>query len=83
MSWSDNNAAAAESTTTHLGLTLQPYPLHATTEHVPQLLTALASNVTRLLQLFSAWDLDGDGAIGPREFERACMSLRIRGKHVG
>ena len=50
---------------------------------MPQLLTALASNVTRLLQLFSAWDLDGDGAIGPREFERACMSLRIRGKHVG
>ena len=43
------------------------------------LLAQLSSNTTRLLQLFKAWDLDGNGSIGPDELERACMALRVPG----
>ena len=43
------------------------------------LLAQLSANTTRLLQLFKAWDLDGNGSIGPDELERACMALRVPG----
>ena len=33
--------------------------------------------MTRLLQLFAVWDTDGDGTIGPREFERALIALGL------
>ena len=49
-------------------------------EHVElptALVDAVSSNMTRLLQLFAVWDTDGDGTIGPKEFERALIALGL------
>ena len=42
------------------------------------LVSAISSNMTRLLQLFAVWDTDGDGTISPKEFERALLQLSIQ-----
>ena len=51
----------------------------ASTVQLPAaLVSAISSNMTRLLQLFAVWDTDGDGTISPREFERALLQLSIQ-----
>lgn len=43
-----------------------------------RLVGMLAANMTRVIDLFREWDLNGDGMISPKEFRRAMMSLKLQ-----